>query len=238
MKSRLILPILLSAVASVAGAQASVQSDTGRTVIAAGGQARQATTPDRVTLFFLVEPQAMSVEEASNRLPVVEKAVLDTLRRFGLPASAIVSYSSGVTPYRNNMNPSMAGPSFAGRSMIRVELSRLDQLPAITAAALAKGASFVGSPAYSFSGADSVRRALLPQAFQQAQREAETLARAAGGRLGRLIDVSSSSGPTFPNDANQQIYINSMGYDNGQRMIPSATVVVSVNTRWVLIPNR
>ena len=62
MKSRLILPILISAVASVAGAQASVQSDTGRTIIAASGQARQATIPDRATLFFLVEPQAMSVE--------------------------------------------------------------------------------------------------------------------------------------------------------------------------------
>jgi hypothetical protein len=227
--------MLLSAVASVASAQSSVQADTGRTIISASGQARQATIPDRAALFFLIEPQAMSVEEASNRLTVVEKAVLDTLRRFGLPAGAIQVFNNGVAPYRNNMNPSMSGPSFAGRSMIRVELTRLDQLPAITAAGLAKGASFVNSPTYSFSGADSVRRALLPQAFQTAQREAEVLARAAGGRLGRMLDLSSTTGPSFINEANQQVYISSMSYDNGQRIIPSSTVVVSVTTRWVLI---
>ena len=230
--------MLLATVASAAGAQANLQSDTGRTVISASGQARQATVPDRATLFIMIEPQAMSVEEASNRLPVVEKAVLDTLRRFGLPAGAIQSFSSGITPYRNNMNPSMSGPSFAGRSMIRLELSRLDQLPAITAAALAKGATSISSPTYSFSGADSLRRALVPQAFQQAQREAEVIARAAGGRLGRLIDVSTTSAPNFFNEANQQVFVTTMGYDSGQRMTPSATVFVNVATRWVLVPNR
>jgi uncharacterized protein len=235
MKSRLIVTVLLSAVASVAGAQASVQSDTGRTIIAANGQARQTTVPDRATIFFMVEPQAMSVDEASSRLPIVEKAVLDTLRRFGLPANAVQSFSSGVTPYRNNMNPSMGGPSFAGRSMIRVELTRLDQLPAITAAALAKGASSVSAPTLTYSGADSLRRALLPQAFQQAQRDAEALARAAGGRLGRLVDVSNAPSPNFYNEANQLVFINSMGYDNGQRISPSATVTVNVNARWVLV---
>jgi len=230
--------MLLATVASAAGAQANLQSDTGRTVIAASGQARQATVPDRATLFIMIEPQAMSVEEASSRLPVVEKAVLDTLRRFGLAAGAIQSFSSGITPYRNNMNPSMSGPSFAGRSMIRLELSRLDQLPAITAAALAKGATSISSPTYSFSGADSLRRALVPQAFQQAQREAEVIARAAGGRLGRLIDVSTTSAPNFFNEANQQVFVTTMGYDSGQRMTPAATVFVNVATRWVLVPNR
>ena len=193
------------------------------------------TVPDRATLFFMIEPQAMSVDEASTRLPIVEKAVLDTLRRLGLPAGAIQSFSSGVTPYRNNMNPSMGGPSFAGRSMIRVELSRLDLLPAITAAALAKGATSVSAPTLTYSAADSVRRALIPQAYQQAQREAEALARAAGGRLGRLVDLSTTTQPNFYNDANQLMFINAMSYDNGQRVTPSAPVTVNVTTRWILL---
>jgi len=235
MKLRISLAALLATVASVANAQATIQSDTGRTIISAGGQARQRTAPDRATLYFMVEPQAMSVDEASSRLPVVEKAVLDTLRRLGVPANAIQSFSSGVMPYRNSMNPSMGGPSFAGRSMIRVELSRLDQLPAITAAALAKGATSISAPTLSYSGADSVRRALLPQAFQQAQREAEALAHAAGGRLGRLIDVSTTQQPNYFNEANQMVFVSAMSYDNGQRITPTAPVMVYVTTRWVLL---
>ncbi len=83
-----------------------------------------------------------------------------------------------------------------------------------------------------------MRRALIPQAFQQAQREAEALARAAGGRLGRLLDVSTTGAPNFFNESNQQLYISTMGYDNGQRMTPSASVLVNVTTRWLLVPNR
>lgn len=218
----------------IAGAQFTTL-DTGRTIITAMGSARSTYTPDHVTVTLLLEPQAMSVEEAGNRIAAVERAVLDTLRHFNLPANAIQVFNSGVLPYRSNMTPS-AGPSFTGRASVRVELAHPEMLPAITSAALAKGASFVSSPIYTLSAMDSARRALVPQAFQQARREAETLAAAAGGRLGRLLDLSEGAQPfNYAEQAAQTMIAGGMIYDNGQRSIPTSSLVVNVTTRWLLV---
>lgn len=222
--------------AHTAGAQ-MMPPDTGRTVVTTSGVARSTFVPDRATLTLFVEPQAMSVEEAGNRLASVERAVLDTLRRFNLPASAIQTFNGGVAPYRSNMSSS-ASPSFSGRSSIRVELTRIDQVAAVSGAALAKGASLVSSPIFTLSTSDSLRRSLVPQAFQQARREAETLAAAAGGHLGRLVDITEGTNPFEFSQQAQAGYISTMVYDSGQRSVPSSSLVVSVTTRWLLLPGR
>ena len=224
---------LLALTASVTRAQTA---DTGRTLITTSGHAQSSTTPDRVILTLLVEPQAMTVEEASSRVTTVQQAVLDTLRRLNLPAGSVQSFNSGVVPYRNQMNPMAGGPSFSGRASIRVETSRLDLVPAITGAALAKGATFVSPPIFTASAADSVRRTLLPQAFQQARREAEALAAAAGGRLGRLVSTTSSqTGLDFVERAQSLAFSANMIFDSGQRIAPTTTVAVIVTTCWTLL---
>jgi hypothetical protein len=55
----------------------------------------------------------MPVEDAGSRLVAVERAALDTLRRFNLPAGALQGFNSGVAPYRSNMGPT-ASPRSAG----------------------------------------------------------------------------------------------------------------------------
>jgi uncharacterized protein YggE len=234
-----LLGLLALAAPSATRAQmVTLSGDTNRTTIATTGQARQTVVPDHAVLTLLLEPQAMSVEEAASRLAAVERAVLDTLRRLNLPASAIQTFTSGVTPYRDRMSPS-SGASFSGRSSIRVELSRLDQVPVVTSAALAKGATFVSPPIFTLAAADSVRRALIPQAFQQARRDAEAMAAAAGGRLGRLLDLGTggSQAVAYAEQAQAQaMFVTNMMYDTGQRSTPNSTVSVTVTTRWLLVP--
>jgi hypothetical protein len=231
------IAVLLALVlAPVAGAQLVTSAvDTNHTVVHATGQARQAMVPDRASVTILVDAQAMSADEASTRLASIERAVLDTLRRMGLADAQ--AYNSGVVPFRQPGMPSgaMGGPTFSGRSTIRVDVTRLDRISAITSAALAKGATFIAPPSFTSSGADSIRRVLLPRALEQAQRDAESLARAAGGRLGRLLDVSTQVTPVFPDQASSMIYASTMYYDSGPRPLPNTTVTASVSARWLLI---
>jgi uncharacterized protein YggE len=210
--------------------------DTNRTLVFATGQARQSITPDRAAVFILIDAEAMSADEASTRLASIERGVLDTLRRFNL-ASGVQAFSGGVVPFRQQgMSSAMAGgPTFSGRSTIRVELTRIDQISAVTSAALAKGATYISPPIFTASNADEVRRTLLPRALENAQHDAEVLARAAGGRLGRMIDVTEQTQPTFSSQAEGVIYASSMYYDNGPRPAPNTTVTVNVSARWVLV---
>lgn len=218
-----------------------LQADTSRSVISATGQARQNMTPDRATLMIMIDAQAMSADESATRLTTIERAVTDTLRRLGLAGGAVQTFNSGVVPYRQQGIPSsmMGGPTFSGRSVIRVELSRVDQIGAVTSAALAKGAAYITPAVFTSTGADSVRRVLLPRALDAARHDAEALAAAAGGRLGRLIEVTAPNAPSnFLSEQNQQVYFNSVYFDNGPRPAPTSTVSVSVTGRWVLVPNR
>jgi uncharacterized protein YggE len=128
----------------------------------------------------------------------------------------------------------MSAAAFSGRSIIRVELSQLDMLGAVSGAALAKGATSVSPPVYSLVGADSVRQTLIPAAFRQARREAEALAQAAGGRLGRLLETSSNN-MTYNYAEQSQAMVMGMLYDNGQRPNPITVVTTVVSTRWLLV---
>lgn len=230
-----ILGLLLAPLAHAQSILTTV--DTSRTVIFAAGRAQQAVAPDRATLTILIDAQAMSVDEASTRLSAVERAVMDTLRRLGL-GSGLQAYTGGVAPVRQVGMPTSTGATFSGRSTIRVEVTRLDQITTISTAALAKGAAFIAAPVYTVSSADSIRRVLLPRALEQAHRDADALARAAGGRLGRLLDVNAQSLPIFSDQQQSVMFAGSMYYESGPRPIPNTTVVANVTARWMLIPGQ
>jgi len=236
MRSQLALGLAASLLfAHLAAAQGTTTlSDTGRTVVYASGQARHPAVLDRAALVLMLDAQGMTVEDATSRLATIERGVLDTLRRFNLRAGSVQSFSGGVAPFRpQNMAPSMmGGPSFAGRSTIRIEDVRPEQLAPITAAVLAKGVTGIAPPSFSSSVADSLRRVLVPGAFAQARREAETVARAAGGQLGRLLTLNVTPTPFEP----QQQYLNTPYYENGPRVIPNTNLTVSVNASWILVP--
>ncbi|MFL5616778.1 MAG: SIMPL domain-containing protein [Gemmatimonadaceae bacterium] len=238
--------LLLSSLLLIGPLHASVQAqfvsaapmqpsaaDTGRSVIYASGMARQATTFDRASLVFLLETPGMSVEEASSRLAAVDRAVQDTLRRFNLPAGSVRSYVGGVAPYRPQNMPSsmMGGPTFSGRSTIRVESVSIDQIGPLTAAALAKGATSVLPATLVASASDSIRRSLIPKAFETARRDAEVLAHAAGGQLGRLLTLNVSP---MPSDFQQQL-VSGPYYENGPRPIPNPMLMLNVNASWLLV---
>ena len=220
-----------------AHAQTSMQADTGRTIVMASSSARQTVMPDRATLVLWIDAQGMSVEEAGNRLGVAQRGVLDTLRRLNIPSSSIQTYDNGISPNRSSSMPPgmMGGPSFTGRSVVRVELSRADQVAAVTSAAMAKGATFAAPPSFTVAAADSVRHTLIPRAFEQARRDAEVLARAAGGHLGRLVDLSAPQTPIIGEQ--NAIFVNSYAYDNGPRAVPNTTISVTVTARWRFVPD-
>jgi uncharacterized protein YggE len=238
-----VVPAFLLATSLAQSARAQIvtmYTDSGRTVVSATGQARQTLAPDRASLMIMIDAQAMTADESSTRLASIERAVTDTLRRLNLSAGSVQAFNSGVVPFRQQGMPSsmMGGPTFSGRSVIRVDLARVEQISAVTSAALAKGAASITPPVFTSSAADSVRRVLLPRAIEAARRDAEAIAAAAGGHLGRLVDVTAPQFQTPFGEQSQQVYFNSMYFENGPRPAPNTTVTTTVTARWILIPNR
>jgi uncharacterized protein YggE len=75
---------------------------------------------------------------------------------------------------------------------LRVETERLDRIGALIDAALAAGANGVREVRYTSRDQESARRTAIAAAVARARTDAEAMAQAAGGRLGGLLEVSTS----------------------------------------------
>jgi uncharacterized protein YggE len=164
-----------------------------RIVTSGAGQAR--ATPDRATVLVGVQTRALTAAVAGSDNARLQKAILDTLKSLGIPSSQLTTQNYSVSPQMrydpNGSNPKVTG--YIVSNTVRVELKGLDQVGIVIDAALAKGANQIAGIQFSVSNAAEVRRLALADALQNARADAEALARAAGGTLGALIEMSSSS---------------------------------------------
>jgi uncharacterized protein YggE len=120
---------------------------------------------------------------------------------------------------------------------VRVDIRKIDEVGKAIDAALAGGANNIGSLQFTASNADSARHDAYARATAQARGDAEALAKAAGGTLGPLLELTASG----DNGARPVMYARAMA---GAAAAPTPidagpiTVNVSVNARWQFLPSR
>jgi len=218
--------------------------------ITAAGRGEAAVTPDRAAILVTVESRAPSAAAAASANASKMAAVFQALRAAGLAQADITTsgYSVGQDPrtFRMGMPQGAAAgltvpPEFLARNTVRAIVRRLDDTGKVIDAALAAGATSIASVQFSSPNADEARRNALSMAVTQAQRDAEVLARAAGGTLGRLLSMSSSGsgGPTIPyaSDTYFSYAVEAAGSAYPTMINPrDLSVTVSVFGRWEFIP--
>jgi uncharacterized protein YggE len=201
----------------------------------ATGEARY--VPDRATISMGVQTRAATAAKASAENAVKQRAVIDAIRAQGIAPEQIstVNYALNAeqefNPQAGDKAPKVIG--YVATNTVRVEVRKVDQVGALIDAAIAKGANDVSSLDFHSSKPDSLRRVALADGYQQAFADATVLARAAGGQLGELIELSTSGvgGPPQP-------YIRIMGA-KAASATPIETGELSMNVavmaRWRFI---
>ena len=207
--------------------------------IQTGGRAEARVTPDRATITFGVQSRAATAAAAGADNARRQRAILDTLRAIGVGGDMLSTQNYSVSP-EMQYPPSGGQPRVSGYQVtntVRAEVRRLDDVARIIDASLAKGANDISSLEFYSSKADSVRRSALEQAVADAHADAETLARAAGGSLGPLLELSTS-----PSEIRPFTVVSPM-----QRMAAAAptpiepgqtTITVTVSARWAFVGAR
>jgi uncharacterized protein YggE len=120
--------------------------------------------------------------------------VIDTIVALGVPREMVSTENYSVFPetrYDTNTQRTQV-TGYVVSNVVRVELRRTDLVGSVIDAAVAKGANQIHSLDFSASNADSARRAALGSAIAQARGDAEAMARASGGSLGTLLELTSS----------------------------------------------
>lgn len=151
--------------------------------------------PDRATIFVGVQSRAGTAAAAAADNARRQRAILDTLRTLGLGPDQLSTMNFNVNPdiqYNpNNQPPKVVG--YTVTNTVRAEVRKLDDVARIIDASLAKGANEISGLQFYSSKADSARRSAMALAVANARADAETLARAAGGTLGALLELSTAS---------------------------------------------
>jgi len=218
---------------NVLPAQASAASGPSQIVASGVGEVR--VTPDRATILVGVQSRASPAAAAAADNARRQRAILDTLRKLGLGNDQLSTINYNVSPemqYAPNSQPRVTG--YTVTNTVRADVRKLDDAARIIDAALAKGANEISGLRFFSSVADSARRAALEAAVKEARADAEALARAAGGTLGPLLEVSTSSSPIMRGQdmmaAAGMAARVATPIEPGQQLISAAVVA-----RWVFV---
>ena len=205
------------------------------------GTGERRVAPDRASVHVLVESRAPRAAAAASANARAVQVVRDSLRQSGLDSAVTTaSYSVGIH-YEPPRSTDRVGPQqhgFAARTVLRIRLTRIDQVGRAIDASLAGGASAVQDVAFETSLQQATQKEALALAAVAAREEAEVLARALGGTLGPLISTSSTGGwggvPRLPVRMDVPA---PPGY--ATQIAPSDIVVNAVVlTRWRFVPGR
>ncbi len=236
MRCTIVLPFL---VALSNGLQAQARLDTSenepRIVVSVTRTAKVA--PDRVSIYLLVEGSGETATDAAQKVTQKLQAVANAIKQSGVAAESAspFPYGIGLAPNTSGYPNSSMPPSHVARYTIRVQIGKPDQLMQLLVTAMAAGATSSSVPVFESSALDSVRRARYAEALDVARQDATNLAGALGGKLGRLIEVSTSSIQGQPYN---QPYIQFQNrYDaGGQTIAPEIQASASVTVRFQFIP--
>ena len=204
----------------------------------ATGEAR--VTPDRATVFVGVMTKGATASAAGGENARRQRAILDTLRALGISGDRVSTMNYNVAPDMQYSPNGQTPPRITGYTVsntVRAEVQRLDDVGRVIDAALAKGANEISSLQFYSSKADSARRAALATAVGNARADAEALARAAGGSLGQLLELSTNEFPVRPL---QEMAMGRVAMAQAKTPIEAGqqTVVATVSARWAFVPPR
>jgi len=225
--------------AAVAAAQTQSPASPPQIVVTGTGEAR--VSPDRAAIMLGVQSRATTASAAAADNARRQRAILDTLRALGLTSEQLSTVNYSVSPemqYSPNATQPPRVTGYIVTNNVRADVRRLEDIGRLIDAAIGKGANEVSSLQFYSSKADSVRRAAIAAAVADARADAETLARAAGGRLGDLLELSTMESPIRPV---QDVMLRTAA------MAPAAktpiepgqqTVTATVTARWAFLGGR
>ena len=237
MMRRLVVQLLALSL-GVFGSRASAQASSTPAFISVSASGEARVSPDRATIFVGVQSRGASAAAAGADNARRQRAILDTLRALGISGDRVSTMNYNVSPEVQYSPNNSAPPKVVGYTVtntVRAEIVRLDEVGRIIDAVLGKGANELSSLQFYSSKADSARRAALATAVANARADADALARAAGGSLGPLVEISTGEPPVRP-------IAMPMAKLTAQASTPiepgQQTVESTVSVRWIFVSGR
>ncbi len=173
------------------------------------------------------DAEAARAGQANARAMTAVRGALRTL--LGVPDDSLPTVSYSVDADYSRGRP----VGYQARSAIEAPVRDLTKVGAVIDAALGAGATNISQIRFESTKREAARQEALARAVQTARREADAIARAAGGRLGPLLGISTSGPVAFT--AREMGVARAMVAETPIAS-PPLEVTATVTARWTFIP--
>ncbi|HET9210921.1 MAG TPA: SIMPL domain-containing protein [Thermoanaerobaculia bacterium] len=166
--------------------------------VAGTGQARVA--PDQATVRLGVLAQATTAREAQNQVNRSAQAVLDAIRKLGIPPERIQTTGLSLNPQYAQGKPDQ-GPRITGyqaSNTVTVLVEDLSKVGPVIDAGLTSGANNLDGVDFGLRNDAAVRASALTNAVESARVKAEALARALKLKLVEILEVAEGGVSVSP----------------------------------------
>ncbi len=208
--------------------------------ITASGRGEVRLPPTYAVLTVNVATPARAAVDAAAQNARRVESIISALRSAGLSEKDIST--SGYRLEQNYEHPRNGEPrpvGFTANTTIRAEVRPLEKLGSVIDAAIAGGATGVSGIQFLASNTADARRSAMAEAVREAKADAEVLARAAGGSLGRLIALNSG-GVSQPLRREYDLQLQSVvatGSAMATNIVPGELNITAIAFgRWEFVP--
>ncbi len=224
--------------ATVFATTAAAQTPTAPPIpqIVVNGRGEVQVAPDRARVQVGVETQAKTALLASQENNRKQAAILAAVRALGIPATQIQTLNYSVMPIQRYDEKTQRTliDGYRVSNIVQVETDKIEQAGPIIDAGLTSGANRVAGLEFLVKDRTKAQELALTKAVEQARRQAEVAAKAAGGQVVELLELTI-------NDFERQeprMVMAMAKMDMADASTPTpvsegmSTVAVSISTRW------
>jgi uncharacterized protein len=158
------------------------------------GTGKATAVPDIATVSIGVTQTATTVEQAQEKMNQASKKITDALKKIGIEDKYIDTTNYSVNPdYEYSVRQRITG--YTATQNLEIQVKEASKINKVVDTATAQGANLIGGVNFTFS--DELQKKLeekaRTQAVEDAKAKANSLAKASGIKLGRLINVDESN---------------------------------------------
>jgi uncharacterized protein YggE len=161
------------------------------------GQGKATAVPDTATINLGVTQKSLTVEEAQDKVNTVTDKLIKDIKKLGVEEKYIKTANYSVNPEYDYTKGSGTITGYSVTQQLEIKVKPISKVNKVTDTATAAGANIVSNVSFTFS--DELKAQLEDTARKEAvtiaKRKAQSLAGAAGLRLGKIIDVVESQSP-------------------------------------------
>ncbi len=156
------------------------------------GEGMVAAKPDIATLSVGILAQASTVKAAQDQINSNINRVSEAVKKLGVEQKDIQTQNYQINPTYDFQGSTQRISGYSASTNLSIKVRKIDQINQVIDEATANGANQVGNISFDVDEKAKLQNEAREKAVAEARKKAESAAKIAGFRLGRMVNYSES----------------------------------------------